>query len=461
MPTPTHYVAVDAGGAGIGTESNPFTLPQALALAQQGWRVRCGPGDYIGAGLIGRASPVFSIATNGTQANPIIFFAQNYASLNTSGRSVLRHTGTTQGQGCPVLGLRSGHHWYGFYIDEQQAFTYPDTGPVIVTGSYNSIRYFRVKRATTPWPVADNNHAAIRVEGFQENIPALHNHISDCWIEDFSGIGWPGSDGGIHAMSVNNTNNILYDLVVENNYFDNVSGCLTIKGAGPARPVYGGIVFRRNLSRASSIDGAGHLFLMDMGSSQGRNLIYQNVWVGGTYGVMTYNQADYPLTGLDMFNNTGINIRRPTPGDRYGLHADWKQGFLSSSNWRFHNNLAVTQGAPMSLFAYTAATAVQSRSHNTVQGGDFWCYVDGIVGEQLADWQARGSDLNSFTRNPLFQSTTWGDPNLGKLQAGSLERNSGTDLLNLLGNGVGAPINRGAYITSDMSDPIGIRPLAA
>lgn len=463
-PTATHYAHPQAGGGGVGTISNPFTMAQAMALAQPGWRVQLDEGDFIGTANIGRASPVWAPANNGTESNPIIFFAKNPAALNTTGRTVLRHTGTTQGQGCPVIGLRTGHQLWGVYINEEQAYTYPDTGPMIVTGSYNAVRYCRFLGATTPWPIQENNHAAIRVEAFQDNIPAQHNYIADNVIERFTPVGWNGSNGGIHAMSAGASSwQILWDLVVEHNYFDNNGGCLTIKGAGPQRPVHGLITCRKNISRPASGDDIGHYFLMDMGSVQGRNRVVQNVMFGGTYGVMTYNQADYPVTGFDYINNTLINIRRPSPGDRFGVHADWRGGNLSQQTWRIHNNVAITQGAPLSLFAYTNQDAMLSRSHNTVNGGDFWVYAEGpYPGEQLANWQSIGWDAQSFTRNPLFASTTWGSPDLGKLAANSLERGSGIDILNLLGNGTSAPINRGAYITADMSDlPPGPRALAA
>jgi hypothetical protein len=39
----------------------------------------------------------FQILANGTESNPITFFAQNYAALNTTGRSTLRHNGTVHG----------------------------------------------------------------------------------------------------------------------------------------------------------------------------------------------------------------------------------------------------------------------------------------------------------------------------------------------------------------------------
>ncbi|HEY0611382.1 MAG TPA: hypothetical protein VGD35_17045, partial [Chitinophaga sp.] len=181
----THWVSASATGSGNGTQQNPYTLAQALQLAQPGWRVSCGPGEYMGVNTNQRFDPSFQILANGTENNPIIFFAQNYAALNTTGRSILRHNGTQQGYGCPVLGLDTGHHWYGFYITESLAPTTPDTGPIVCGGKHNRISYFRIDRGPTTWPQArsDNNHAAIRFEGQNG---CQHNVVSDCWIENYS-----------------------------------------------------------------------------------------------------------------------------------------------------------------------------------------------------------------------------------------------------------------------------------
>jgi hypothetical protein len=93
----THWVSASATGSGNGTQQDPYTLAQALHLAQPGWKVCCGPGEYLGINTNNRFTPSFRISANGTENNPIIFFAQNYAALNTTGRSILRHNGTQQG----------------------------------------------------------------------------------------------------------------------------------------------------------------------------------------------------------------------------------------------------------------------------------------------------------------------------------------------------------------------------
>jgi hypothetical protein len=76
----------------------------------------------------------------------------------------------------------------------------------------------------------------------------------------------------------------------------------------------------------------------------------------------------------------------------------------------------------------------------------------------LAQWVA-ATDWDDFssTANPLLVSSTWGNADLGKLQAGSPCRNAGVDILNLNGGGTSAACHIGAYSSDGVV--VGIRPL--
>lgn len=457
----THWVSANATGSGNGTEQNPYTLAQALRLAQPGWRVCCGPGDYIGVNTNQRFDPSFRILANGTEANPIIFFAQNYAALNTSGRSILRHNGTQQGYGCPVLGLQTGHHWYGFYITETLAPTTPDTGPIVCTGKYNRISYFRIDRGPVTWPQAraDNNHAAIR---FESTNGCQNNLVSDCWIENYSRQNAFGSEQGIQLFSPQgaNTTTSTGRITIENCYFDNVETALTSKGAGALRPILGGIVFRRNLVRPSTFNNVvGSVNFMDTSGELGRNQVYQNIQVGGHYFVICMAQAGYPHRNIDIINNTLINAIMNR--EREGIHTASGGAGTRGSGWRIHNNIK-TGTAPLFNFAYDdqSDAAVQSRSHNLSFGHSRWGYVDarGTGTQSLAQWQAATAfDDFSLESDPRLVSAVWGNADLGKLQTGSPARNAAIDILNLNGNGTSAACNMGAYSNDNVV--IGIRPL--
>jgi hypothetical protein len=457
----THWVSATATGSGDGTQQNPYTLTQALLLAQPGWRVSCGPGEYMGANKNQRFDPSFRILANGTENNPIIFFAQNYAALSTTGRSILRHDGTQQGYGCPVLGLETGHHWYGFYITETLAPTTADTGPVVCSGKYNRISYFRIDRGPTTWPEAraDNNHAAIR---FESQDGCQNNLVSDCWIENYSRENAFKSEQGIQLFSPNgsNTTTSTGRLTIENCYFDNVQTALTSKGAGEDRWILGGIIFRRNFVRASTHwHVTGSVNFMDTSGELGRNQVYQNIQVGGNYLVMCMRQAGYPIRDIDVINNTLINAVMNR--ELEGINTANSGAGTIGSGWRIHNNIQ-TGNAPFFNFPFEGHTdaAVHSRSHNLCFGHARWGYVDsrGTGTQSLAQWQA-ATDFDDFSleSNPLLASSVWNDPDLGKLQQASPARNAAIDLLNLNGNGTSAACHMGAY--SNDTVVIGIRPL--
>jgi hypothetical protein len=458
----THWVSVSATGSGDGTQQNPYTLAQALQLAQPGWRVSCGPGEYMGVNTNTRFDPSFRILANGTENNPIIFFAQNYAALNTTGRSILKHNGTQQGYGCPVLGLDTGHHWYGFYITESLAPTAPDTGPVVCSGKYNRISYFRIDRGPTTWPLfngqSENNHAAIRFEGDG----CQNNLVSDCWIENYSKENAPGHEQGIQLFSPSGSNIATSTgrITIENCYFDNVETAITSKGAGADRWILGGIIFRRNLIRASTHwNVTGSVNFMDTSGELGRNQVYQNIQVGGNYLVLCMQQAGYPIRDIDVINNTLINSVKI--GEREGIHSATHQAGAIGSGWRIHNNVK-TGTTPLFNFSddLGADTAVLSRSHNLSFGHSRWGYVTarGTGTQTLAEWQAATAfDDFSLESDPLLVSSMWNNPDLGRLQQASPARNAAIDLLNLNGSGTSAACHMGAYSNDNVV--IGIRPL--
>lgn len=457
----THWVSASATGSGNGTQQNPYTLVQALQLAQPGWRVSCGPGEYIGVNTNQRFDPSFQILANGTENNPIIFFAQNYAALNTTGRSILRHNGTQQGYGCPVLGLDTGHHWYGFYITESLAPTTPDTGPIVCGGKHNRISYFRIDRGPTTWPQArsDNNHAAIRFEGQNG---CQHNVVSDCWIENYSRENAFRSEQGIQLFSPQGSNMATSTgrITIENCYFDNVETALTCKGAGEDRWILGGIIFRRNLVRGSTATNViGAVNFMDTSGELGRNQVYQNIQVGGNYHVVCWNQAGYPIRDIDVINNTLIDCvaNREIEGIHTAVHSSTR-----GSGWRIHNNIK-TGSAPLFHFVFDGQSdaAVLSRSHNLSFGHTRWGYVDtrGTGTQSLAQWVANTPfDDFSLESDPQLTSSVWGNANLGRLQQASPARNAAIDLLNLNGNGTSAACHMGAYSNDNVV--IGIRPLS-
>jgi hypothetical protein len=462
---PTHYVTATATGSGNGTIASPYTLAQACALAQPGWRVQVAPGTYVGVNTTSNSIGSFQCATQGTQANPIVFYAQNFAALGSSNLSILENNATSQGSGCPVIGARGGHHWYGFYINENEAPTRPDTGPVWCGGQFNRFSYMRINRGDNVWPVAENNHAALRFEGNG----CRNNVVSDCLIENYSGIGWNGSEQGIQIYGPTTTSPADYvgALTIENNVFFNCQFAVTSKSI-VGRLIEGGVLFRRNLIMPSNyhVNGdvqSGGIHFIELGNQLGRSQVYQNIQVGGAVLAKMGRHFGYQARDVDVCNNTCISLVKNQ--DFSGVFASSGDG-ASSTGWRVHNNIKIGS-ANVRTFRYDAAdTALQSCSHNFGFGSTNWAEHPDLTGDAavraglrtLAQWVA-GSVYDDFSSeaNPLLLSTTWGDANLGRLQSGSPCRNAGIDVLSLNGGGTNAACHVGAYSRDDVV--IGIRPV--
>lgn len=472
---PTHFVHPQAGGSGNGTISNPFSLAQLRTIGQPGWVVECEAGDYIGANSGVRNVGSFGINNAGTAQSPIIVYAKNPAALNTTGRSVLRHTGTVQGQGCPVLETRSFQHWYGFYVNEDQAPTSPDTGPVVCFGAQGvKFAYWRINRGNGFWNVNDNNRGGIRFEG-----DGTRNCIvSDCWIENYHG-GFVDNNGTlqnaagseqaiqIYGPVTMNAQNAVGGFTFEHNYFSNCQYGVTFKSIN-TRLIEGGCIIRRNLIVPANYTVAGDLQsggvnLIGQGGLLGRTRVYQNIQVGGANLVMFSTHA-YPCQDVDVVNNSCVDLVNSS--EQSGVVCTRPNAAGIGSSWRIHNNIK-TGTARFRLFRYdTGDSALQSCSHNMSNGhnGGTWAEHPDVLSRAglrtLAQWVASTAfDDNSSEASPLYVSSTLGDADLAKLQAGSPARNAGVDFLDLLGGGTSAPINMGAFITANMSDVIGIRPL--
>jgi hypothetical protein len=473
---PTHYVHPAASGSGNGTLSNPFSLAQLRTIAQPGWVVECEEGTYIGPNTNQRNVGTFRIDNAGTAQSPIIVYAKRPAAVNLTGRSILQHTGTVQGQGGAVLEARSYQHWCGFYINEDQAPTTADTGPVVCYGGQSAkFSYMRINRGNGFWNVNDNNRAAIRFEG-----DGTRNcTVSDCWIENYHGgfvdslgnlVDAAGSEQGIQIYGpvTMNAQNAVGGFIFEHNFFDNCRTGITSKSIN-TRLIEGGMHIRRNLFRPSNFNSSGDLQsagvdFIEMGNLLGRTQVYQNLQFGGAVLCKISRHFGFGAKDIDVINNTCVGLTRNQEFSGF-LSSSGDGGNANSFGWRVHNNVK-TGTAMARMFRYdTGDTALQSMSHNISNGASpaYWAEHPDVAAHTslrtLSEWQAATIwDDFSSTADPLFVSQVMG-ADLGKLQALSPARNAGVDLLNLLGGGTSAPINIGAFITAGMTDVIGIRPL--
>src|SRR5690606_12982988 len=115
----------NATGSGNGTDQQPWSLSQALQLAQPGMVIGVRAGTYIGQAQTAdsnalRYTPAFRSARSGTAAAPIHLVAEHPAALDFGPRSELRSGATVVGAGWPAFGNYQRDHvwWIGFASDE-------------------------------------------------------------------------------------------------------------------------------------------------------------------------------------------------------------------------------------------------------------------------------------------------------------------------------------------------------
>lgn len=466
---PNKWVDGSATGTGDGSQTNPWTMAQAVANANPGDIIQLNAGTIVGANTAQAWEASFRIDRPGTLCEPILWIAENYAAVSTTDRTTFTHPGAAP-NGNPVLGLHAAYNYvYGIHVYEPNAVPGEDTGTILITSPHVKLCYCHLDRAEAEWAGYTNhspvptNLAGVRIQpGELEDVFDLQ--LTDNLFTNYTA----DSDvlyGCAAVLMFSIQTRFCHNVTFENNTFDYVNVAVYIKGAGPARPVKGGLVFRRNLSRVND-DGYGvniyHYNLSDTADTYGPNLFVQNLAYGGYAFIRPHIQTDDPTKSVYLINNTAINL---VGAGEDGFVRDVHQGNQPIASWRIHNNILYS-GTRLYSFPYTGGDrSVLSRDHNTVYDlSQSYSYVGdatpNIGAETLAELQARtGQDLNSEVRDPLLVSTTWGNAQLGQLQTTSNERDSGVDVLDLQDEGQAASINRGCFITADMSDQIGVRPL--
>lgn len=202
----THYVAPFASVSGASNDyddlgatawanatssGTPTTLGTACARAVAGNKVRCAPGLYTGErwdlGVEGvsehRDVGCFQPANNGTNGNPIIFFAQYPAANNYSNSGLLSEL-TRPNPPEPVTDYASpcflmlGNDVVidGFHVDERNTVVGPDSNLIRLGGPTRcEVRRCAVTRDSTPSASYNN--------GYNANPLGAYNSI-DCKFTD-------------------------------------------------------------------------------------------------------------------------------------------------------------------------------------------------------------------------------------------------------------------------------------
>lgn len=191
--------------------------------------------------------------------------------------------------------------------------------------------------------------------------------------------------------------------------------------------------------------------------------VYQNVITESEWGVILTSFNPNEPYGIAIVNNTiadGITYHGAFGAGNvgFGLNSRTEDDPWTNGNIEIRNNIFYNvQKAVWQEFTPTVDNISWSgNGYNTFT--TFRQIGEGGPSSNFAAWQAetpaRDPSPGGTTASPLFVNAAGGD---FTLQPESTYRDAVSDFLNLRGNGTSGLINRGAYITSDMSDVIGRR----
>jgi hypothetical protein len=403
--------------------------------ARAGDTVIVAAGTYTAAGTNSRNDVLYFTENSGEPGRPITFRAHGDVRLALS-----------SGKGA-VLGAYRRNHivWDGFRIDEADAPSVPDTGPVVVWDCDGCV----LENLDVIGNGDDNrrldNHNGIRIES-SRNVVVRNNRVQNVYT---------GSN------PVNGACIMVYasgGVTFEHNELFKCGTGIFLKG-GPPRHV-GFFTIRYNLlydigeDRGGPQGGAIFLHAGAPSTPEAPARIYQNVIRDVTEGIRIWmfdgrDPLNNPMNA-QVFNNTIVNAHQ-------GLfvHGDP----LPQAGHMFYNNIVAGTADAAMAFEGTPAGLEASRfasNHNlffrtsdiSAAGGTY------ALGEWRRQYKHDAADPVSKVGDPKFVNADGGDY---RLQAGSPARNLGVDRLDLDGdNNRENRISAGAYVTGN--ETIGRRP---
>jgi len=395
------------GRAAWGSTSR--TATNSAEAARAGDVVRVAAGTYTTTGTGERYGIAYQAVNNGTSTAPITFAAQGLVTLTYS-----------SGAG-PMIGTYNSDYitWRGFTINEAQALTVSDTGPVVMGDCQGAV-------------VEDNNITGLGNNGRQDNYVGVR--IDGCTdvtvrnnrIRNFLGFG--RNSAGIMTYYSGR-------LLFERNEISNTGSGIYLKGNILNTDW---ITIRFNL--IYGIETGGIDIHRTPTTAAGPMLIYQNVIRDSSTGVKihAFDGGTTDPTNAKIVNNTLVNNAR-------GLHILYEM--RPNANHIFWNNV-VSGGAHAVYMEAPAAGLQESRidiEHN-VYNASTMAEVS-TVSYTLPSWKSTFSmDMASpagVSGNPMFM-----DSSDLRLQANSPARTVGVDVLDLDRDGSTTDvIPAGAYIT--------------
>lgn len=466
----THFASPGGAGAHNGSRGNEWTLAEAYEQAVAGNRVSFAPGTYTVASGRSRTQ-AFTPRSNGTPANPIVFFAEYPAVYHQKEPSL--HTTWVSDFKVNGLGAVTGHAerapgghfvvWDG--ISMRQVNGSWDNGELSVVclfaGDDLNVKFLRClfDQLGQGQLKAQTNWGAV----FIQQTSGIE--FADCVFQNI-----PGSRGDENAQPI-----VAYatgQLEVHHCEFrgNNGSG-LWLKGVQTGSP-FDNRPVRLHHCRHEGFAGRAIGFgAVGQGNYQSSQFcdIFQNIWRPDPNGLgLSLSWRD--LSGgtaprnVRLVNNT-FHGHIPFNGGEEAFH---RLQTISDGDdiWRdsiFQNNILQVTSENVAYIhvqygTFTEAAFKKMRFDHNCYATEFRSYG----GMNLGAWRRLGQDGRSFVGNPRLRDVGAGDYRLAdNSPVRATGSHPGADVLNLLGQGSAGKINIGAYITSDMSDVIGVRSEAA
>lgn len=403
--------------------------PNAAEAARAGDTVRVQAGTYSGVGTNHRYSPLYNSINSGTAGNPITYEAVGTVNLTLSSGS-----GPVIGASSPALGfeqsLGAGYRnyivWRGFSVNELTAAPRVDSGMAVLAGGEGNVLDGNTFIGDPASPIL-NNHAGIWLQGDTVAVNAfvVKNNV----IRNIL-------NGG--AYQHNGACIMFYGVVgatIENNEIENCGSGVFVKGYDN----------RDNTIRRNIITRAGHA--IKLGTAVGTHSVYQNIIDNnlGT-GISVNALVDTAIEGtVYIVNNTLV-------GGAYVNLVDQVPSPNTASVY-VRNNITYN-GRYKVEAAYGQTPSRYFFDGNVYNGGGSWYLYNNVEFTTLSAWQSglggcpgTLNDCASITSDPLFVDYAGGNY---RLQAGSLARTIGTDILDHDGDGnTSEMIPAGAYITGN------------
>ncbi|ACL73433.1 hypothetical protein Tgr7_2354 [Thioalkalivibrio sulfidiphilus HL-EbGr7] len=394
------------GRAAWGSTNRSSPNPSEAARAGDTVIIRAGTYSTTGTGV--RYDPAYNPANSGTASNPIVFQAEGTVILTQTGRGPLIGANGN-------YGARDYISWKGFTINEIDALSTSDTGPVVLWSTTGSTIEDCVINGYDNG-VNGDNHNGIRLEN-TTNVVLRNNRIFN--VLNFGNVHHNGA--GIMAYFSRGA------LIENNEIYDSGAG-IFVKG-GDNRD----FTIRNNLLRNN---GKGILTMYT--HPDGEHRIHQNIAINNGSGI----SIELNSKNVSVVNNTLV-------GNGNGLRIGWCGDTMS--NVRFRNNIIAHSQTEGFSAGECGSTNPFNIDHNIYHNNPRGWSIAGTRYTSIEAWRAAlgGKELSSFTSDPRFQDISTLNY---RLQSSSPAFGAGIDVLDLNNNSITSDaITIGAYITGTES----------